>query len=222
MLIKFPKRKIDNEVFDYLKTRYFDYLVDWALSSNFRTSVRLSKWLKNQVDTVSPELQKVADSIESSKDYDTQAQLVLKYIVANYVYKLDSDSWKLEEKWQTAEESIRLKTGDCEDFAIVGYVLCRLKGIPSNRLGICAGSVLGGGHCWLVYKPQEYPLNYTFLDWCYWPNIQDMEARPKFYINGTEIKQYNNDGTEVKSNYYNIWFLFNEDFSSRNLEYKYN
>lgn len=97
-------------------------------------------------------------------------------------------------------------THNCEDGAILLYILCRLKGIPANRLYILAGSVVGGGHCWLGYKPIHYPLNFVFLDWCYGKNGPSMNKvldRDFYHINGTDITG--------DDSYIELWFAFNED-----------
>lgn len=214
MIFRFPKQKINQEVFDYESKNFLDHLVTWCLSSDYRKSVRLSSWLKEQLTTPSKELLTIADSISSYEDNDLQVIEVLKWIINNLTYKSDKNVWGVEEKWQTAEETIRLKTGDCEDGAVLTYILCRLKGVNANRLAITAGDVNGGGHCWLMYKPTEYPLNFVVLDWCYWANTLPLTNRNLFYIIDNDIIEYENYQI-IKSNYYTLWFMFNEDWSTR-------
>lgn len=111
--------------------------------------------------------------------------------------------------------TVILKNGSilhqCEDGAILMYVLARLAGIPSNRLLLFAGSVNGGGHCWLGYRPVSDPLNFRFLDWCYWPDISLVESRKFYSIIGKQIYSFQTGAYKKDNNYYNIWWAFNED-----------
>ena len=57
-------------------------------------------------------------------------------------------------------------THQCEDGAILIYILAHLCGIPDYRIQLVAGNVVGGGHCYCVFTDTngiEYP-----IDWCYW------------------------------------------------------
>ena len=49
------------------------------------------------------------------------------WITRKIWYKHDSDQWGVKEYWQTWEQTLALRTGDCEDFAIVAHeVLTRM------------------------------------------------------------------------------------------------
>jgi len=109
------------------------------------------------------------------------------------------------EYWQTYAETLQTRTGDCEDGAILMYVLCRVSGIPANRLLILTGDVRGGGHCWLSYKPMNQPWNLTFLDWCYYYTSKRIETRPKFWI--SKSNQILGNGIRYKK----LWWAFNEN-----------
>ena len=62
-------------------------------------------------------------------------------------YRTDRD-----EHWQTLAETLRLRTGDCEDYAIAKYEKLLARGIPESDLKIAVGSYKGKGHAWLMYK----------------------------------------------------------------------
>jgi hypothetical protein len=102
------------------------------------------------------------------------------------------------------------------------YLLARIKGVPANRLLIMAGGVLAGdgasqgGHAWLGYRPTYYPLNWVFLDWCYYPDISDIENKEIYTIDGKTIT----DSMGETIIYQRIWFAFNEDVSFRELRTK--
>ena len=197
--------KFGNVIFDYLQESYIDKIVCYAINSNYRKAVNLKSWIKEQVENPTYLVKKVIQDIGINKDPDIQIMNILKWVHKNITYKSDSSVWKMAEYWQTAEETSIKGTGDCEDGAILIYVLARLSGIASQRLLIFAGDVVGGGHCWLGYRPTCYPLNFCFMDWCYWYSSKVIPSRDKFLINGKDIQ-----GDE---NYIKMWFAFNEDKS---------
>jgi predicted transglutaminase-like cysteine proteinase len=68
----------------------------------------------------------------------------------------DPDIWKREDYWATPFETITTFGGDCEDIAIVRYMLLRLMGIPDDKLGF--GYVQTSNkerHMILVYKDAQ-------------------------------------------------------------------
>ena len=147
--------------------------------------------------------------------------LIHSWVVNNIKYVTDKSKWKLDEYWQTPDETLVNLTGDCEDGAILEYTLARMKGIPVERLLLLCGDVLGGGHCWLGYKPEEYPLNFVFMDWCYWANLNSVDFRNKFFIDSSNVVHEYNLNSELKSNYYKVWWGFNEQTSIRNFKYTF-
>lgn len=222
MIIQFPKQSITSEIYNYVKTNYITNIVSYIINSNYRKSVNLQSWIKSQVDNPTIKVQDFAKEIEDSTDYDIQIMNILRYVRKEIEYTSDLVDWKADEYWQTGQETLTLLKGDCEDGAILIYLLARLKGIPSNRLLLFAGDVNGGGHCWLGYKPSGYPIDYSFIDWCYWYDNSEMITRNKFHIEGTKIFEhsYDNELTPLKeSNYLEVWFMFNEDSSYTKLIY---
>jgi transglutaminase-like putative cysteine protease len=206
----FNKKFLSDEVFNNIRSNYVSNIIYWIIDSKYRTSIRLSTWMKELSTTESI---KVLDSIPNSTNYDEQAIYCLHYVRNNITYKSDTTVWKMSEKWQTPDETLIKKTGDCEDGAILLYQLCRLKGIPSSRLLLLCGDVVGGGHCWLAYKPMDLPINFVFLDWCYWYDANSIDYRTKFYMDGKQIIGFE------KHNYLNIWLGFNEDASYYDIKY---
>ena len=73
-------------------------------------------------------------------------------------YRTDRD-----EHWQTLAETLRLRTGDCEDYAIAKYEKLLARGIPESDLKIAVGYYKGKGHAWLLYKDLvlDYDTNET-------------------------------------------------------------
>lgn len=217
-------KKGGEPLYDYVANSYFQNIILYIINSKQRKSVNLRDWLFDEMQIHTSEMTEVLNKISDKDNYDAQVIECLSWVKKNILYVGDSTSWEMTEYWQTPQETILRRTGDCEDGAILLYNLCRLKGVPANRFLILTGDVLGGGHCWLGYKPQNYPLNFAFLDWCYWPNLGSVSGRNKFYINkNSEILEYNGITEEgVTSNYYKIWFGFNESTNIINFKYNIN
>jgi hypothetical protein len=215
------KDKAVSDVFDFQNDVPLRQIVAYLLNSSYRQSVTLTPWLEEMVETDTDASRTALEAIRKDfpydpLDYDSVVLSVLKWAVMRFKYVSDKTVWKLDERWQTSEESLALMTGDCEDGAILMYVLCRKIGVPANQLMLFCGSVLGGGHCWLGYRPLDYPLNFVFLDWCYWSDTHSVLNRSLFYIQDKTIVEYTNQSdtyTSTKSNYYSIWFVFNSELS---------
>jgi transglutaminase-like putative cysteine protease len=67
-------------------------------------------------------------------------------------YKYDRDVHGINEYWQLPSETLNLRTGDCEDFAILLCSLLRAYGIPSNQVYVAIGISSDGMHAYLVEK----------------------------------------------------------------------
>ena len=193
-----------NETYDYVqKNGLVESIVRYIIDRRFRRSVYLKPWLADQVNNPTEDLVKAANSIPDSTDPGTQMMQVFKWVRSNITYYPDNILWEVPEKWQTAQETLTSKKGDCEDGAILMYVLARLKNIPANRLLLFAGEVEGGGHCWLGFRWQ--PHLFTFMDWCYWYDSSSLTVRKKYYVANTSIV------CPTDKNYKELWFGFNED-----------
>ena len=216
-----------DSVFTYTVSDIVENFINYVVDSKYRKSVRLTSWLERQVkDARTHEgALKLAQDLKG-KTHDSTMSRILRwsrnkkqFSTGNIYYKTDTNSqWKMTEKWQTFDITLSYLEGDCEDGAILMYVLARLNGVPANRLWLAAGAVKGGGHCWLCYMPDEYPLNLVFLDWCYWVNTSSINTRNKFKIIDQtiyEFKENGGQGEQIPSKYYNIWFVFNEDRSHK-------
>ena len=82
------------------------------------------------------------------KKYKT-VDRICKWIESNIEYKSDSEVWGVGDYWQTAEETLRLKTGDCEDFAILAYECLKSLGIEAKLIDIKTNK---RGHVICVFK----------------------------------------------------------------------
>lgn len=223
LIQKFPM------VYEQIQKSLWESFVWYIINSKYRKSVELKKWIKEQIDNPEPRVEQVANRIKTVDDLDKQVVNVLRFVRQNIQYKGDLQSWDIQERWNEGWETVKDGYGDCEDHHILMYLLCRLKGVPANRLYICAGDVKSGsgsatgGHCWLAYKPKNYPLNFTFLDSCYYYKGNEVPNRNLFTINNQNIFEYvktKGGWTELKSKYYKIWFAFNEEKAFSRVKHK--
>lgn len=208
MILRFPE-VVEDKIFDYVKNRGFvkKFIYYVINRNNYQKAVYLANWLEPQVSDATDDLKETALSIladYTNLDYDKMAWIIFRWVKKNIEYIGDDLVWSTYEYWQQADVTLDLRTGDCEDGAVLTYVLCRLAGIPVNRLYLFCGDVLGGGHCWLGYKPMHYPINFVFLDWCFYPDGKSIETREKFWIVKQDVKGDND-------NYINMWWCFNEE-----------
>lgn len=229
MVFKFSEAFVqaNPEVFNFVEEGFASRIVYYIIHSEFRKSVKLTPWLEEQMQEAQDDLdlKQVLDQIPTLDDPDEQVNRCLRWVYDNIKYVGDIENWKMSEYWQTYAETLQLREGDCEDGAILMYVICRMKGVPASRLRLMAGSVVGGGHCWLAYRPNEYPLNWAFMDWCYWYTPANITQRPLFDVQGQVIRGYTLSRDMIigpYDNYRTIWFAFNEDKSNRTLTYMYN
>jgi transglutaminase-like putative cysteine protease len=75
------------------------------------------------------------------------------WVSSHISYKFDKDVHGVSDYWQYPEETLKLRTGDCEDFAIVLCSLLRAYGVPANQVYVAAGvSKDKTYHAYLVEK----------------------------------------------------------------------
>lgn len=89
-------------------------------------------------------------------------QNVANWISNNIKYKSDWDQYGVDEFWQTPLETLKLKTGDCEDYAILGASMLRALGYDARvEFGVVnwLGGVMGM-HAWVEFPSGGYW--YTF------------------------------------------------------------
>jgi len=73
------------------------------------------------------------------------------WVAANIEYKTDEEQWGVDEYWQNPEETLSLRTGDCEDFAILLCTLLRAYGIGEEQIYVALGlDNEGYGHAFLI------------------------------------------------------------------------
>ncbi len=123
-------------------------------------------------------------------NYDYLANECLKWVKNNVKYTSDKG-----EHWQWANETVALKTGDCEDGAILMANMMLKAGIPYWRVRLNAGDVKGGGHAYVTYL-REKDNKWYVLDWSYWYN-ESINFKKKW----VDAKKY-----------FGIWFSWNKQY----------
>jgi len=223
MIYRFPDNIAENfgsEEFEHLYKKNFWKPIYYIIDYRVRKAVHLVPWLEKQINYDCEEYERALKEITKTKDMDLQVRYVQAWVMKNITYIADQRKWKTPEYWEPAENVLQTRMGDCESGAVTMYVLCRKLGIPSYRLMIMAGDVqVGraaqtGGHAWLCYKSFNYPLNWSFIDWCYYPDVRDFEKRHKYLVVGSKI------ASPSDTKYKTMWFCFNEDTSFKYLRTK--
>jgi hypothetical protein len=214
MSIKFSKKLSDKiikegmqkEVFTHInKINLVSTIIKYVIDSRFRKGYNLRIWIVSQMNN--PRLKKIVEQQgwTKLKNDDDKIKAILKYWKnggkGGLVYKNDLTVYEAQEYWATVDEILDKKTDDCDGFSNIIYHSALLAGIPDYRLFKVAGSVVGGGHAYCVYRANnglEYP-----IDGCYWTNISIRMTIPysmrKEYFNGeSEWFRFNSDGMYVR------------------------
>jgi len=78
------------------------------------------------------------------------------WVSYNIQYKYDTDVHGVRNFWQLPIETLQLKTGDCEDYAILLCSLLRASGYDENSAFVVLGYTNKTGHAWVrIYAQIE-------------------------------------------------------------------
>lgn len=169
-----PLDKLPNvnkeEVLNYINSKtFYETLVTYARNWIYASKRdELSKWIKENLK-IDEQIKKDLKNVSELKTNREKIIKILKYVIVNIKYAKDQTVWKTPEYWQNPTETWKLKTGDCEDGAILIYAIARYFNIPDYQLYITTGDVVGGGHCYLIFVDDKNALEYP-IDYCYWPD----------------------------------------------------
>jgi len=178
---------------------------------------------------VTPESQSVQDTLRDifgGSPYQlTQTGLndIRDWVADNIVYESDEPRWG-EDYWQTPEETLLYRTGDCEDYSILLCSLFRAYGIDAGHVFVALGDDgQGEGHAfviedwgqdgdWQRIEPQS-PAQVSSLAW-----LDSLTTNPdaeldKYDITAAFNDRYyydNNDGSfSWMDEQANVWILTN-------------
>lgn len=145
----------NNQIEEYWNNKRPKRLVTWEARNNYRMDVRSFF----QVDDTLPKFTGSNDEIVSD---------VLAWCITNIKYIPDK-----EENWKYAYETLKLKTGDCEDGAILIANILVNSGVSYWKIRLNKGFVKYNNqktyHCFLTYLAEKDNVWYM-IDWCYFPN----------------------------------------------------
>jgi predicted transglutaminase-like cysteine proteinase len=143
--------------------------------------------------------------IEACSSLDEKVVKIQKWVVDNIKYTSDSAAQGFVEFWQFPFETLSLRTGDCEDGAILLASLMIGAGVPPFRVRVAGGLVKThvktapqGGHGWCCYLREE-DAKWIPIDWCYYPRTTKNLTKRK------TLKE--------ETNYIESWFSWNNMFS---------
>jgi len=146
------------------------------------------------------------------------------WVANNIKYKSDEERWS-EDYWQTPEETLSYRTGDCEDFSILLCSLLRAYGINAERVYVALGVDDGSkepGHAFLiedwyrdgVWRRVESQSTAQFSSWHLWfgpPNPHPDSELDKYEITAAFNDLYYYDGDDESFSWSedqaNVWTL---------------
>lgn len=111
------------------------------------------------------QVKRVAEN-KDANDWDYLAYEAERWVKKNIKYVSDKSVFDLEEYWQFPYETLKLRTADCEDGAILLANLLIELGVPSHRVRLNAGNVSLGGHAYVTYC-RKTDNQFVVLDWCF-------------------------------------------------------
>jgi len=182
------------------------YRLDWRKPNKESVKEYLDRNVKLAYDL---KTKKLVPTFRGTQD--EKVIKALKWAVKNITYKKDSIKWNTPEVWEDLNDILArwyedlgsgiqivgagytqpkshptsFRCADCESFALVIYCLCVSNGVNPINLRYCAGEVIGGGHSWLEYAPDEMfdyendKQNWYVIDGTYYPDTRPFDRRHK-------------------------------------------
>ena len=179
-------------------------MIWYNLDRRIQESVKVTKWLRNQLDDNALLLQNLINDNGLIGDTDDQTVInILRFVHKRIRYVSDTVQYRTVEYWATCDETWEHKKGDCEDGATLIFCLCRQAGIPNYNVTLAPMNVKDGGHCTVRYISDRYPWVIYFLDWCYYYDSKKIPRRTAYY-------EDKDTGTIIQpstSRYYEYWWL---------------
>jgi predicted transglutaminase-like cysteine proteinase len=101
-----------------------------------------------------PAWTKLVAMVRSKSSTRDKLETVQYYVNRAAIWGADRDIWKTEDYWASPNEILRIKSGDCEDFAIMKMMILQAAGVPVNDTYVTVGydTVLKQDHAILVVR----------------------------------------------------------------------
>ncbi len=203
-ILKIGHEKRVNEEAEYWNNKWKKADIKYKSRYIPNSSIFFEIDVRNFIHTNSCILRDIVDNFNLKQDNnDLTAKACYNWVIRWIKYRSDIQQQKVNEFWKFSFETIKTKTGDCEDGAILLLSLMAVAGIPAYRRKICAGWVKHKGnkigHAYVIYLDDNN--RWIPLDWCFYPQ-KNKELN--------EITEH-----KLDSHYEDIWFTFNEEYAWR-------
>lgn len=125
-----------------------------AIGSNFPRSMPQNPGvLKLYITPKESSIVNMKNSIVNSKFFLTPDWIAIRdWVGGNIHYEFDSVSHGQDDYWQLPKETLALRTGDCEDSAILLATLLRADGMSASDVYVFVGKSGENGHAWVSFK----------------------------------------------------------------------
>ncbi len=97
---------------------------------------------KSYIRPESPPVREVLQEVLGNPPYELSQvgfDDIRNWVADNIDYKSDTEQWSVDDRWQTPEETLSYRTGDCEDFSILLCSLLRAYGIDTEHVYVVLG-----------------------------------------------------------------------------------
>lgn len=111
-------------------------------------------------------------------------------------YALDTNNYGFSEYWQFAPLTFKISQGDCDDYAVLRYVLCRIAGVDADLLRIGIG---------LTYSGEGHATNYYLCSDGIWLHLNSTSNFTE-EENTLALQTIKDNTLAIKD----FWFSFNE------------
>ena len=122
------------------------------------------RWLDSKVASLyitpsNPEVKELENSIAKPLGWLS----LCNWVANNLKYENDYDVHGVSEYWQLPTETIGLRTGDCEDYAILLCSLYRVSMYNENDVFVVLGYTADSGHAWVKIN-LGFPLGWVSIE----------------------------------------------------------
>jgi len=118
-----------------------------------RTFTQDPEVLKLYITPIDTSVVNLKNAIVKSKFFLTPDWIAIRdWVGGNIHYEFDNVSHGQEDYWQLPKETLSLRTGDCEDSAILLCSLLRADGVSATDVYVFVGTSQGQGHAWVSFK----------------------------------------------------------------------